>query len=446
MSDIARFVDDHRAEILKFQAGEDRFVWGINRSSGSLWHLEDGDGLTTRDYVKSYVGCPVPGCSASLTTVHSQSRRDHLRHLSGTGGHSAESVFHAQGCAVIEAWLKTKYPRSTVRREEYTNDRGERRADVLLTGPSGDRVAFEVQYSPLTVRAWRERHESYRRQGIVDVWLFGHQGSHLKLGRSGRLKASDTLRAVADSGAAVLFINPVAEPCLLAVAVGKDWYFDALRDGRDYSREPVDAIHVVEDANLSIFGIEDCTVDRGVGLTSPALGRLRAKSSTLKAHNEYQVTHGPEIRAAAERARQERQAAWQARREPHQAQIRELLGEVERWETSSALSEIHNYFGPNLMYLRERIQLSTATGGATAHLTQWQCVIYFTLIAGQSLPFGTREAHEATARHNVKADTLNSYRRITRYLYELRALGFLKAAPSPDRYPRFVPSLSGAWW
>ncbi|WP_432432648.1 competence protein CoiA family protein [Cryobacterium breve] len=100
--------------------------------------------------------------------------------MSDGGGHSRESIFHSQGCALVEEWLRREFPNSHVQREEYTNELGERRADVLLTGPAGDRVAFEIQYSPITPDAWRNRHESYRRQHIADVWLFGHTGKQLQ--------------------------------------------------------------------------------------------------------------------------------------------------------------------------------------------------------------------------------------------------------------------------
>lgn len=62
----------------------------------------------------------------------------------------------------------------SVTREEYTDPTGERRADVLLTAETGQKVAFEVQYSPITREHWQTRHESYRQRGIVDVWFFGH--------------------------------------------------------------------------------------------------------------------------------------------------------------------------------------------------------------------------------------------------------------------------------
>lgn len=55
----------------------------------------------------------------------------------------------------------------TVRREEYISPLGERRADVLLTAPDGRRVAFEVQYSPISAEHWHERHDSYRAQDML---------------------------------------------------------------------------------------------------------------------------------------------------------------------------------------------------------------------------------------------------------------------------------------
>lgn len=453
MAEIDEFVGDHPARIREFQSGEDRFVWGRERGSGILWHLEDGAGLTAREYVKSSLTCPVPGCDARLTTVHSESRRDHLRHLTESGGHSAESVFHAQGCAVVEAWLNEKYPRSTATREEYTNDQGERRADVLLTGPTGHRVAFEVQYSPLTPRAWRERHESYRRQGIVDVWLFGHQGSQLKVDRSNRLRPNDTHRAAAESGAAVLFINPIAEPSLVAIAIGKDHYFDALADGIEYRRGPVDVLHVVDDARLAVMSLDEFALDTVHGFTNDLLTRLRKAGEALRAHNEYQRENSAEIRAAAERAREAKEAAWEARqasweahRRPIQSRIRELLAGVERWGTSAALAEIQRYFGPDLTYLKERIDLNASPTAAPDQLIHWQCVVYFNLVAGQSKRFGVRDAYGVALRHGLKVDSHNPFKVVARYLYKLEELGLVERWPGPARFPLFVPTRSGAWW
>lgn len=191
------FAFDHTALLAAFQKdGDPRFLWGLDRSTGGLFYLEDDQAHEQRDHVVANVTCPVPECDAQLTTVHSTMKRDHLRHRSSSGGHGPESLFHSQGCALIESWLLRRYPNCHVRREEYTNAEGESRADVLITHPSGDRIAFEVQYSPLTHDAWTDRHERYRARGVRDVWLFGHIRKQLKLDADERLKLNPALAAV----------------------------------------------------------------------------------------------------------------------------------------------------------------------------------------------------------------------------------------------------------
>ena len=157
------FALNHAAQLAAFQVGgKDRFLWGLDSRTDEMFYLEEDAGREQHDHVVANVVCPVPGCGAPLTTVHSTVKRDHLRHLvKDTGGHGLESFFHAQGCALVHSWLTRRYRGCTVTREEYTNAAGERRADVLIAAPSGERMAFEVQYSPLTHDAWTERHESY---------------------------------------------------------------------------------------------------------------------------------------------------------------------------------------------------------------------------------------------------------------------------------------------
>lgn len=45
------------------------------------------------------------------------------------------------------------------------------RADVLATGPQGERIAFEIQRSRLSTSEYRERTSRYSRQGIDSVWF-----------------------------------------------------------------------------------------------------------------------------------------------------------------------------------------------------------------------------------------------------------------------------------
>lgn len=47
----------------------------------------------------------------------------------------------------------------------------ERRADILVTGPAGDRVAIEVQHSPIATEALLARTRDYRALGLRILWL-----------------------------------------------------------------------------------------------------------------------------------------------------------------------------------------------------------------------------------------------------------------------------------
>jgi hypothetical protein len=67
------------------------------------------------------------------------------------------------------------------------------------------------------VEEWRRRHEGYRQQGIVDIWLFGHLRPHLRRPRPSSFRTQediersvmvgDLLRAVLGAGLPVRFVN-----------------------------------------------------------------------------------------------------------------------------------------------------------------------------------------------------------------------------------------------
>ena len=63
--------NDHAGELLAAQAGEAGFLWGRDKRDDSLWKLENDEARDHRAHVKANVVCPVPGCAANLTTVHS---------------------------------------------------------------------------------------------------------------------------------------------------------------------------------------------------------------------------------------------------------------------------------------------------------------------------------------------------------------------------------------
>lgn len=436
---IASFADTHKPTLATFQNAEEAFVWGRNKVSDELWYLEDDEAVNQRAFVNEKIVCPVPGCGARLTTAHRTKKRDGLQHFATAGGHSRESVFHSQGCALIESWLNATYPNSHAQREEYTNEQGERRADVLLTGPTGHRVAFEIQYSPITPDAWRRRHESYRQQGIVDVWLFGHSGKQLKLDAEDRLKPNPTHDEVVASGSALMFINPTER--LIGVAVGTDQRFDAAIDA--YREERFSVLDKPQFAELKLRPLEDFRPSPRTGLGGEWLDWMYEKTHALRAHNHSALIEAAAIRERRKREAEAKRRAWETRRTFQQQKIRDVLSVRARWSQSDALALITGYFGE---YLDQRIEWIDNPTAPPGLLVKWQCVIYFDLIAGRTTPFGTRDAFKAITARNVNMGQPDAFKLIARYLYRLRDEGYLRVLPGLSRYPSFVATPTGAWW
>jgi hypothetical protein len=440
------FALDHAAQLAAFQiGGEERFLWGLDSRTDKMFFLEEDAGREQHDHVVANVVCPVPGCGAPLTTVHSTVKRDHLRHLvKDTGGHGLESFFHAQGCALVHSWLTKRYPDCAVIREEYTNAEGERRADVLITGPSGEKMAFEVQYSPLTHDAWTERHESYQAQGIKDVWLFGHTEKQLKLDVAGTLRSKPVLDAVAAAGVPVLFINPTTEQLAIAVewACKYSW-----RDGW-ISPPGVPVIGKVSGGSIEVFPLTEFKLGRSF-LTSPRLGDLTDNAAGLRAYNDEQM--------AIERGMRERAAAEQARREANMV----AAGERKKQERMALAAEIrvaldmpgawapgHPAVGLIKAYLEGRsrrdLGIVFPPGGTDPIPERWQCVAYFHRVGGQTASFDTSEVAGTLREHKVRLEK-GIYRTIGRWLHQLVDDGFL-FEDSSGTYSSYEPTFKGTWW
>jgi len=435
---MGSLADDHKSSLSAFQAGEERFVWGRHKQTDDLWYLEDDTATESRAFVNESIVCPVPGCAAKLTTAHRTKKRDGLQHFSRGGGHSRESIFHSQGCALIEDWLRRSYPRSKAQREEYTSEKGERRADVLLTGPDNDRVAFEVQYSSITPDAWQRRHDSYRQQGIVDVWLFGHTPNQLKIGPDGIVHANPTHEAVVRSGQALMFLNP--DLGVVGAAVGVGHPFDA--DADRYLDERVPVFNQLTSARLEIRSLSELRPSTRYGLGGEWLEALYARTAALGVHNTTALALAAENRQRQRQEREAKQRTWEIQRRPQQERIRVLFGGVERWSRSEALAEIRAYFG---VHLKGRIDCIVNPTSPPELLVRWQCVIYFELIAGQSNPFGARDAIRAIERRGIGMSA-DGFKQVVRYLYQLEKDGFLRQMPGYGRYSTFAPTTSGAWW
>lgn len=211
---LARFV----------RGGERRFIYGARRHGApGLVLLPERAAEARRAPTKSELMCPVPGCPMpDFTTVDRSraGRRDGYRHLATSVDHGAERMHHVLAKGLLARWARWAVPGATGIEEHPSNDARERIADVMVRLPGGAQFALEVQYSALSVEAWRERHESYRRDGIIDVWLFGHAGAQSRW-RDGVMYLNATQREIAASGAPVLWINPLTEE--VAYATSTAW-------------------------------------------------------------------------------------------------------------------------------------------------------------------------------------------------------------------------------
>jgi hypothetical protein len=160
--------------------------------------------------------CPVPGCRDPRLITRGGSRRDHFahRHVVDAIAHAPERWYHLCSKHLIGDWARRHYPEARVQVDHEAVDNGQI-PDVLVAFPDGRRFAFEVQYAPLTIDAWRARHAGYGAHGIVDIWLFGHIPPHLRAarGRPGeppRFVFSQLLEAVDLAGGVARWIDPDA--------------------------------------------------------------------------------------------------------------------------------------------------------------------------------------------------------------------------------------------
>lgn len=165
-----------------------------------LFYLPDGQADACRDRARSgELICPIPGCEdPRLQTVGGdRGRRHHFRHRPGTTGHPNETIIHHTSKHLLARWARPLLPDGSTITVDVEMV-GSRRADVLITLPDGQRVAYEVQCSGLEYQEFVARRADFAAAGVTDQWFFGFPGAHYRPARA--FGDPDGLVTLSDAG------------------------------------------------------------------------------------------------------------------------------------------------------------------------------------------------------------------------------------------------------
>lgn len=338
-----------RDELAEFiGGGETRLIAAAYRDptrSADLYIMEDNTAADIREWARSALKCPIPDCTQpQLKTVARTSRRDGFSHLPGAHKHTPESINHIQGKAVIARWLSRLIGEQNVRIEAPIDSAQTRIADVLATLPTGRRVAFEVQYSPITVREWQERHESYRAKGITDVWLWGHTwlGKYQTGSSNQRFPLSEAQMKLVNSDLPLTYLNPISGQVGIAT---NNWERERVLA---YQSTVTPLIRSLDSFRVSTDGL-DSSVIRALRASSERR-RLCVEQEEIerrrelvrlgllfRSHVEERIEEDREAKERARQRQKERAEARQAWREAEAKRVAEARRKNQARSASAAL-------------------------------------------------------------------------------------------------------------
>lgn len=410
-------------ELAGFAASkETRQLFALDRKTGLIVQLPDGQADLFRAGCRSgrYV-CPIESCDSPAYDAvgGSRGRRHHFRHRTvGAGGHAPETWLHEMGKHVLAQHLKERYPHASVYPDTKAVDGGQR-PDVLVE-IDGHRLAFEVQYSPITVGDWRRRHEGYRAAGVQDVWLFGNRPPHFRQARTLpneiALSLSQLLWEVHRSGMHVRFIGPDALAIATVMVESGDRYDRAL-DRFKIALDPLEACEIVD----------GCFVVPADAVELEARARREEEERAYEEEMRRQQAVWERERARRE-AEQARRAADQARRERDADKIaafkaRKQREQEEAWQQAEPrfLQLVGLEATPPIIAREIR-----GDRGIWMHPAHWHAQLYWEWLHGKvGSSFSFKQAGRRWYRRQGDKGKRGTTIALTAYLWELKRQGFV---------------------
>lgn len=384
-----------------FLAGETRQVWALRRDTSAPVFLDVGEAAAMREFTKQHLRCLYPRCEATLST-RGGSKRDHFFHV-GTVPHETgrETENHLAAKAMLAEWLRRQVPDGATVHEEQTVKNPKtsvhRRPDVLATGQTGRRVAFEVEYKSWPIVEWERKQEDLDSEGIVCLWLIGHTRVRPGISEpvSSNLVRLPALAAeMARRGSPLLVVNPATRE----IGTLTDSRGDRLYDGRG------------EIAWLQVDALDDCRFSPTLGIRTPAMLVIEAADRR---------------RTEIDAQRQEQREQWAA-----------------AWQTSSvraAFARRWDLVPEDLAAGAEEIWRE-AVPAIAACPKHWASAIYEDLIRDRREPFRMDQVLATLAGHGLAYDRAQAGPALHGLFRHLRSVGLITIRDRKKRYailPRF---------
>lgn len=384
-----------------FLAGETRQVWALRRDTGAPVYLDVGEAAAMRDFAKAHLRCLYPGCEATLST-RGGSKRDHFFHLGAVPHETGrETENHLAAKVMLADWLRRQAPEgATVHEEETIKNPAtsvHRRPDVLATGQTGRRVAYEVEYKSWPIAEWEQKQVDLDSEDVVCLWLIGHTRvrSGIAEHESSNLVRVPALAAeIARRGTPLLVVNPGTRE----VGTLTDRAGDRRYDGRG------------EIAWLQVDALDECRFSPTFGIRTPSMLVIEAADRRRA-----------EIEAQRQAQRGQWAAAWQA------SPVRAAF--ASRWDLV-----------PEDLVTGAREIWRETSPAIAASPKHWAGAIYEDLIRDRREPFRMAQVLEVLTAHGIAYDRAQAGPALHGLFRHLRSVGLIAIRDKKRRYatlPKF---------